>query len=140
MQAAGRRTTQRCEVRTSAVLLLLTVLLIEPPPCLCYSMVLSVCLLIRTSFAPAGWLRGKQHPITGAPLEIEELEVGPGSMVAVLCHGAHAVSPKTTPGTRWGTIFGFRVPVRHATHSYYLVYVLDNLSSHKNSAHVLVLD
>ena len=56
------------------------------------------------------WLKGKLHPMTGRPLEIVELSVCPGTIISVLCHGAHAVSPKTTPGTRLGTIFGFRKP------------------------------
>ena len=57
-----------------------------------------------------GWLKGKRHPMTGAPLKIVELSAAPGTVISVLCHGAHAVSPKTNPGTRLGTIFGFRRP------------------------------
>ena len=57
-----------------------------------------------------GWLRGKRHPITGEPLAIMELSVGPGTIISLLAHGAHAVSPKINPGTRLGTIFGFRKP------------------------------
>ena len=58
----------------------------------------------------AGWLRGKRHPITGEPLAITELSVGPGTIISLLSHGAHAVTKKRDPGTRLGTIFGFRKP------------------------------
>ena len=49
-----------------------------------------------------GWLKGKHHPVTGEPLRIVSPTVGPGSLVCVLSHGAHAVAPKA-PGaaTRW---------------------------------------
>ena len=36
--------------------------------------------------------------------------MGPGTIISLPAHGAHAVSPKINPGTRLGTIFGFRKP------------------------------
>ena len=57
----------------------------------------------------SGWLKGKVHPVTQKPLQIVRPAVGPGSMVCVLSHGAHAVSPKA-PGakTRWCSLFCYR--------------------------------
>ena len=41
-----------------------------------------------------GWLVGKRHPTTGAPLRTEELQLAPGSVVCCNTHAAHMVSPK----------------------------------------------
>ena len=52
------------------------------------------------------WLAGKDHPVTGEPLQITELELPPGSMVSCLTHAPHAVSPKASgSGTRYCTLF-----------------------------------
>ena len=57
------------------------------------------------------WLRDKVHPVTGAPLEITELELPPGSMVSCLAHAPHAVSPKDVGrDTRYCTLFCFAAP------------------------------
>ena len=48
----------------------------------------------------SGWLEGKLHPVTRQPLQIVRPALGPGSMVCVLSHGAHAVSPKRYGRTR----------------------------------------
>jgi hypothetical protein len=59
----------------------------------------------------AGWLAGKRHPLTGAPLEIEYLSAPPGSVIVVWTHAAHAVSPRQ-PGssTRWAVVYAYRNP------------------------------
>lgn len=50
----------------------------------------------------AGWLKDRVHPITGAPLVIEHLELPPGSVVCCLSHAAHGVAPKAAHRqTRW---------------------------------------
>ena len=41
-----------------------------------------------------GWLVGKRHPTTGAPLRTEELQLARGSVVCCNTHAAHMVSPK----------------------------------------------
>ncbi len=56
-----------------------------------------------------GWLRGRQHPVTGRPLEIERLALPPGSIVCCLSHAAHAVAPKARErSTRWCSLFCYR--------------------------------
>jgi hypothetical protein len=59
----------------------------------------------------SGWLAGKRHPHTGAPLEIEYLAVPPGTVVLMWTHAAHAVSPRQ-PGssTRWTVVYAYRNP------------------------------
>jgi hypothetical protein len=59
----------------------------------------------------AGWLAGKRHPTTGAPLEIEYLSVPPGTVIVMWTHAAHAVSPRQ-PGssTRWTVVYAYRNP------------------------------
>jgi hypothetical protein len=57
----------------------------------------------------AGWMQGQQHPVTGKPLEIEHLDLAPGSIVCCLSHAAHAVSPKALErATRWCSLFCYR--------------------------------
>lgn len=47
--------------------------------------------------------------VTGQPLRIVSPEVGPGSLVCVLSHGAHAVAPKAPEAsTRWCSLFCYR--------------------------------
>ena len=41
-----------------------------------------------------GWLVGRRHPTTGAPLRTEELQLAPGSVVCCNTHAAHMISPK----------------------------------------------
>ena len=54
----------------------------------------------------AGWMQGQHHPITGKPLEIEHLDLPPGSIVCCLSHAAHAVAPKALErSTRWCSLF-----------------------------------
>ncbi len=56
-----------------------------------------------------GWLSGRKHPVTGRPLEIERLDLPPGSIVCCLSHAAHAVAPKSQEGsTRWSSLFCYR--------------------------------
>ena len=47
----------------------------------------------------AGWMLGKVHPLTGAPLRTERLSLPPGSFVCCNTHAAHMVNPKPA-GTR----------------------------------------
>ena len=58
----------------------------------------------------AGWLRGKQHPLTGEPLKVEGLSLPPGSIVSLYAHVAHAVEPRKAGSdrTRWASLFCFR--------------------------------
>lgn len=59
----------------------------------------------------AGWLAGKRHPRTGAPLAIEQLSVPPGTVIVMWTHAAHAVTPRQ-PGssTRWAVVYAYRNP------------------------------
>ena len=45
-----------------------------------------------------GWLSGKPHPVTGAPMECEEVRLPPGSLVACVSHAAHRVNPTAAAG------------------------------------------
>lgn len=59
----------------------------------------------------ATWLAGKRHPITGRPLTIEKLALRRGSIVCVLGHVPHAVSPRPAGrGTRLCTLLAYRQP------------------------------
>jgi len=60
----------------------------------------------------AGWLVGKTHPHTGAPLQIEELAVPPASVVLMWTHAAHAVNPRRSTNTRWCVVYAYRNPGR----------------------------
>ena len=58
-----------------------------------------------------GWLHGRTHPRTGAPLAIKHLELPPGSLVCFPAHMPHFVSPrKAGAGTRWGLLLSYREP------------------------------
>ena len=46
-----------------------------------------------------GWMKGKLHPLTGAPLRTERLTLPRGSVVCCNTHAAHMVNPKPS-GTR----------------------------------------
>ncbi len=55
------------------------------------------------------WLRGRNHPVTGRALEIEYLDLPPGSIVCCLSHAAHAVAPKAPSRTeRLASLFCYR--------------------------------
>jgi hypothetical protein len=56
-----------------------------------------------------GWLRGRTHPVTGEPLEIEHLSLPPGSVACCLSHAVHGVAEKA-PGkeTRWCSLYCYR--------------------------------
>jgi hypothetical protein len=58
-----------------------------------------------------GWLAGRRHPVTGAPLEIQYLSAPPGTVIVMWTHAAHAVSPRR-PGssTRWTVVYAYRNP------------------------------
>ena len=45
-----------------------------------------------------GWLKGKVHPVTGAPLAFEEVQLPPGSLIACVSHAAHRVNPTAADG------------------------------------------
>ena len=45
-----------------------------------------------------GWLSGKPHPVTGAPMDCEEVRLPPGSLVACVSHAAHRVNPTAAAG------------------------------------------
>jgi hypothetical protein len=57
--------------------------------------------------ADDGPLAHRTHPATGERLVVTRLHVPPGSMVAVLSWGAHAVEPKETAVTRLACIIGY---------------------------------
>ncbi len=58
-----------------------------------------------------GWLKGKTHPETGEPLEIQALSVPPGTVILMWTHAAHAVSPrKQDSDTRWTVVYAYRNP------------------------------
>ena len=60
-----------------------------------------------------GWLAGRKHPGTGAPLEIEMLSAPPGTVALMWTHAAHAVSPrKSKSDTRWCVVYAYRNPGR----------------------------
>ena len=60
-----------------------------------------------------GWLAKKTHPITGEPLEIQELSVPAGTVVVMWTHAAHAVSPRRANShTRWTVVYAYRNPGR----------------------------
>jgi hypothetical protein len=61
----------------------------------------------------AGWMAGKTHPRTGAPLQVEYLSAPPGTVILMWTHAAHAVSPRR-PGsdTRWTVVYAYRNPGR----------------------------
>ncbi len=56
-----------------------------------------------------GWMQSKCHPVTGNPLEIQALSLPAGSLVSVVAHLAHGVSPRTVDGTRFGSLWSYRI-------------------------------
>ena len=61
----------------------------------------------------AGWLQGKTHPLTGAPLAIQPLSAPPASVVLMWTHAAHAVTPRQPNSpTRWAVVYAYRNPGR----------------------------
>ena len=57
------------------------------------------------------WLAGKVHPLTGQPLEIESLTAPEGSVVLMLTHAAHAVTPRQPSSPmRWCVVYAYRNP------------------------------
>jgi hypothetical protein len=59
----------------------------------------------------AGWLAGKHHLRTAAPLAIEHLSVPPGTVIVMWTHAAHAVTPRQpSSGTRWAVVYAYRNP------------------------------
>ena len=62
----------------------------------------------------AGWLAGRTHPVRNTSLQIEPLEVGPGTVVVMWTAAAHGVNPKLprgTTATRYTLITGYRNPM-----------------------------
>lgn len=58
-----------------------------------------------------GWLKGKTHPETGKPLQIQTLSVPAGTVVLMWTHAAHAVTPrKPDSDTRWTVVYAYRNP------------------------------
>lgn len=58
-----------------------------------------------------GWMAGKTHPLTGAPLTIEALEAPPGTVALMWTHAAHGVSPRLPASdTRWTVVYAYRNP------------------------------
>ena len=60
----------------------------------------------------AGWLAGKTHPQTGAPLAIEPLAAPPATVALMWTHAAHAVNPRQSTSTRWCVVYAYRNPGR----------------------------
>ena len=59
----------------------------------------------------AGWVDGKTHSMTGEPLQIEELECPPGSVIIMWTHAVHGVSArKDGSDTRWAVATAYRNP------------------------------
>jgi hypothetical protein len=59
-----------------------------------------------------GWLAGKTHPLTGAPLQIEQLAAPPATVALMWTHAAHAVNPRQSTSTRWCVVYAYRNPGR----------------------------
>ena len=60
---------------------------------------------------PARTLRGRVHPKTGEPLQIEHLTCPPGTVIVMWSHAAHAVQPKPKDAEPRRTfITGWRQP------------------------------
>ena len=58
-----------------------------------------------------GWMYEKKNHITNQPLQIEELEVPPGSVILMWTHAAHAVTPRReNSDTRWTVVYAYRNP------------------------------
>ena len=56
-------------------------------------------------------MAGKVHPLTGAALAIEELNVPQGTVVLMWTHAAHGVNArKVGSDTRWCVVFAYRNP------------------------------
>ena len=56
-------------------------------------------------------MAGKKHPLTGEPLEIEDLSVPDGTVALMWTHAAHAVSPRQpNSNTRWTVVYAYRNP------------------------------
>jgi hypothetical protein len=59
----------------------------------------------------AGWMRDKNHPVTGEPLRIERLDLPPGSMVSFVHHMPHHAGHRALDAeTRWGLLMAYRTP------------------------------
>lgn len=57
-----------------------------------------------------GWMKGKKHLETGAPLEIETLSVPPGTVIVMWTHALHGVTARTGNDTRWTVVYAYRNP------------------------------
>ena len=58
-----------------------------------------------------GWMAGKVHPLTSKPLEIEPIEVPPGTVILMWTHAAHGVTArKPDSDTRWTVVYAYRNP------------------------------
>ena len=58
-----------------------------------------------------GWLKGCRHPMTGAPLEIQELSVPPGTVIVMWTFAAHAVTPRRPDSdVRQCVVYAYRNP------------------------------
>ena len=57
-----------------------------------------------------GWMAGKTHPMTGEPLEIQDLSAPAGSVVLMWTHAAHAVSPRrASSDMRWTVVYATEI-------------------------------
>ena len=69
----------------------------------------SACQAATDEEMSAGWLKGRVHPVTGAPLAIEHLELPPGSVVCCLSHAAHGVAAKAAyRQSRWCSLHCYK--------------------------------
>jgi len=67
------------------------------------------CRAVTDEEMRQGWLRGRTHPVTGKPLEIEHFSLRPGSVVCCLSHAAHGVAAKKpNRPTRWCALMCYR--------------------------------
>ena len=63
----------------------------------------------------ADWMAGRRHPISGAPLSIEELSVPEGTVILMWTHAAHGVNPRQPASdTRWTVVYAYRNPGRES--------------------------
>lgn len=60
----------------------------------------------------ASWIAGKRHPLSGEPLQIEELAAPPATVALMWTHAAHAVNPRRSTNTRWCVVYAYRNPGR----------------------------
>jgi hypothetical protein len=61
------------------------------------------------SAPPKYWLDGdKSHPLSGEPLQIQQLEAPPATVALMWTHAAHGVNPCHSTNTRECVVYAYR--------------------------------